>query len=59
MLQDIDEVSLDGGADTGNALPLYNWYLVDNEEKKLKLPRTMMFLGREECDIIIPVSTLS
>ncbi|PVD25466.1 hypothetical protein C0Q70_13122 [Pomacea canaliculata] len=32
-----------------------NWYLVDSHSSKFRLPKTMLFLGREECDIIIQV----
>lgn len=32
-----------------------HWYLVDAHGQKLKLPKTMLFLGREECDVVVAV----
>ena len=34
------------------------WYLVDRGGKKIQLPQTMIFLGREDCDIKIQVRRL-
>ena len=45
-----------GGEGDGKAPAVHAWYLVDADNKKLLLPRTMLFLGRDECDIIIEVS---
>ena len=33
-----------------------HWYLVDTHGQKFRLPKTMLFLGREECDVIVSVS---
>ncbi|XP_012938156.1 centrosomal protein of 170 kDa protein B [Aplysia californica] len=30
-----------------------HWYLVDTHGQKFRLPKTMLFLGREECDVIV------
>ncbi len=39
------------------AQPLSPWLLVDRAGKNVRLPATMIFLGREDCDITIQVST--
>ena len=38
------------------AQPLSPWLLVDRAGKNVRLPATMIFLGREDCDITIQVS---
>ncbi|XP_059161022.1 centrosomal protein of 170 kDa protein B-like isoform X2 [Physella acuta] len=30
-----------------------HWYLVDAHGQKFRLPKTMLFLGREECDVVL------
>ncbi|RUS86353.1 hypothetical protein EGW08_005871 [Elysia chlorotica] len=30
-----------------------HWYLVDAHGQKFRLPKTMLFLGREECDVVV------
>ncbi|KAK6998811.1 centrosomal protein of 170 kDa protein B-like isoform X2, partial [Biomphalaria glabrata] len=30
-----------------------HWYLVDTHGQKFRLPKTMLFLGREECDVVL------
>ncbi|GFR78833.1 hypothetical protein ElyMa_000540900 [Elysia marginata] len=30
-----------------------HWYLVDTHGQKFRLPKTMLFLGREECDVVV------
>nr|KAG5688534.1 hypothetical protein BaRGS_031318 [Batillaria attramentaria] len=38
-----------GGGGDGKAV----WYLVDAHNKRCQLPKTMLFLGSDECDIIV------
>ncbi|KAL8576171.1 hypothetical protein ACOMHN_027826 [Nucella lapillus] len=47
-----------GGEGEGKIPVIHNWFLVDPCNKKLRLPRTMLFLGRDECDIIIQSGTV-
>ena len=54
LFQDTEDAG--GGGGDIKAPPIHAWYLVDDQSKKLRLPRTMLFLGRDECDIIIQVS---
>lgn len=57
VFQDAEDTG-GGGAGDGKAPALHAWYLVDADKKKLRLPRTMLFLGRDECDIIIEVGVV-
>ncbi|XP_076442172.1 uncharacterized protein LOC143281103 isoform X2 [Babylonia areolata] len=47
-----------GGGGEGKPPAIHAWYLVDPGGKQLRLPRTMLFLGRDECDIIIQSDTV-
>ncbi|CAG5117943.1 unnamed protein product, partial [Candidula unifasciata] len=38
--------------------PQDHWYLVDTHGQKFRLPKTMLFLGREECDVIVASQTV-
>ncbi|XP_021359952.1 centrosomal protein of 170 kDa-like isoform X3 [Mizuhopecten yessoensis] len=35
-----------------------DWCLVDGEGERYKLPKTMLFMGREECDIVVRSETV-
>lgn len=35
------------------ALPSKDWCIVDNHGQKYRLPKTMIFMGHEECDFVI------
>ncbi|ESO97994.1 hypothetical protein LOTGIDRAFT_143337, partial [Lottia gigantea] len=34
------------------------WYFVDVSGKRFRLPRTMLFIGREACDVLVKVDTV-
>ena len=34
-----------------------DWILVDKRGHHHRLPKTMLFMGREECDIVVKVNT--
>ncbi|XP_041353126.1 centrosomal protein of 170 kDa-like isoform X3 [Gigantopelta aegis] len=35
-----------------------DWYLVDGKCHKFRLPKTMLFLGKEECDVVVKCSSV-
>ncbi|KAH9507252.1 hypothetical protein Btru_056724, partial [Bulinus truncatus] len=41
-----------------DALLQDHWYLVDTHGQKFRLPKTMLFLGREECDVVLAAQSV-
>jgi hypothetical protein len=38
--------------------PPEEWCMADVEGQRYRLPKTMLFMGRDECDIVLKVSSL-